>query len=80
MPEHHKPSEPAKLSIDDGEKLQEKRVKNVASRNSHTDKNKASSRQYNERRNTRNAGHYKSRDESKPAPAKDPWGNFKGKK
>ncbi len=81
VPERHKPSEPAELSIEDGERLQEKRVKNVASRNS----NKGSSRKYNEQRNTGNAGHYKSRDnssnntgESKPAPAKNPWGNFKG--
>ena len=72
VPKHHKPSEPAVLSIEDGERLQEKRAKNVASRNS-----KGSSKKYNERRN---AGNYKSRDnsrESKPAPAKDPWGNFK---
>ncbi len=76
VPEGHMPSEPAILSIEDGERLQEKRAKNVASRNS----NKGASRQYNERRN---AGHYKSRDDSaenKPAPAKDPWGNFKGGK
>ena len=79
VPEHHKPSEPAELSIEDGERLQEKRAKNVASRNN----NKGSSRKYNERRNTGNAGHYKSHDDSgenKPAPPKDPWGNFKGGK
>jgi uncharacterized protein (DUF2132 family) len=76
VPEHHKPSEPAVLSIEDGERLQDKRAKNVASRN----RNKGSSRKYNEQRN---AGHYKSSDDSgenKPAPAKDPWGNFKGGK
>ena len=83
VPEHHKPSEPAKLSIEDSERLQEKRAKNVASRNS----NKGSSREYNERRKTGNAGHYRSNEkprddssESKPAPEKDPWGNFKGGK
>jgi uncharacterized protein (DUF2132 family) len=76
VPDHHKPSEPAELTIEDGERLQEKRAKNVASRNS----NKGSSRKYNEQRNAR---HYKSRDdsaESKPTPVKDPWGNFKGGK
>ncbi len=80
VPEHQKPSEPAVLSIEDGERLQDKRATNVANRNSNTGKHKGSSRQYNERRN---AGHYKSRDdlaESKPTPAKDPWGNFKGGK
>jgi len=88
VPEHHKPSEPAKLSIEDGERLQDKRSKNAANRNSYTGERKGSSREYNKRRN---AGHYKSsnrsskktRDdsgESKPAPAKDPWGNFKGGK
>ena len=109
MPEHHKPREPAVLSIEDGERLQNKRSKNAASRNSHTGERKESSREYNEQRN---AGHYKLRDkprdkscdksrddsqdskpsyyksnkksadnsgESKPAPTKDPWGNFKKK-
>ncbi len=75
VPEHHKPREPAVLSIEDGVRLQEKRAKNGASRNS----DRGSSRQYNERRNM---GHYESSDDSgetKPAPAKDPWGNFKKK-
>ncbi len=83
VPERHKLREPAVLSIEDGERLQEKRAKNVASRNSTTGERKGSNRKYNERRNTGSAGHYKSRDdsgESKPAPAKDPWGNFKGGK
>ena len=98
VPAHHKPREPAVLSIEDGERLQDKRDKNAASRNSNTGERKGSSREYNERRN---AGHYRSSEksrndnktsqssygksvddsgESKPAPAKDPWGNFKGKK
>ena len=94
VPEHHKPGEPAVLSIEDGERLQDKRTKNAASRNSHTGERKGSSRAYNERRN---AGHYKSSNEShndsrddssddhghgesNPAPPKDPWGNFKPKK
>ena len=71
------------MSIEDGERLQDKRAKNIASRND----NKGSSRKYNERRGRGNAGCYKSGDrssgdsgENKPAPAKDPWGNFKGKK
>ena len=80
VPDHHKPSEPAELSIEDGERLQEKRAKNVASRNNYSDKPKRSSKKYNERRSE---GHYASRDDStenKPVPAKDPWGNFKGGK
>jgi len=92
VPEHHKPGEPAVLTIEEGERLQEKRSKNAASRNSYTGKRKGSSREYNEQRG---AGYYKSRDrpskksrdssiddlgESKPVPAKDPWGNFKGGK
>lgn len=115
VPEKHKPGEPAVLSIEDGERLQDKRSKNAASRNSYTGERKGSSREYNEKRS---AGHYKfrkesrgdspykkpyddsqdgkpsyyksndksadgldgSRTESKPAPAKDPWGNFKGGK
>lgn len=70
------------MSIEDGERLQDKRAENIASRND----NKGSSRKYNERRGTGNAGFYKSRDrssddsgENKLAPTKDPRGNFKGK-
>jgi len=91
VPEHHKPGEPAKLSIEDGEKLQQKRANNAASRNSYTGERKGSSKAYNE---GRSAGHYKSRDnrfdgadaadddwdDVNPAPPKDPWGNFKPKK
>jgi hypothetical protein len=120
VPEHHVPGEPKVLTIEGGERLQEKRAKNAASRNSYTGERKGSSREYNERRS---AGHYKSdapkpskpsfyrsesevegrepkfykaskdsqksyyksdsssdsdSQDSKPAPAKDPWGNFKG--
>lgn len=95
VPEHHKPGEPTILSIEDGERLQEKRAKNAASRNSYTGERKGSSKEYNERRN---AGHYKPRnktsdssgwsskkprddsDDNNPTPPKDPWGNFKGGK
>lgn len=93
VPEHYKPREPAVLSIEDGERLQQKRARNAAHRNSKTGERKGSSREYNERRSQPyNSGHYnksnnKSRDdsrggsgESNPAPAKDPWGNFKGGK
>jgi len=97
VPEHHNPSEPAILSIEDGERLQQKRAKNTANRNNynggHKAERKGSSREYNEQRN---AGHYKSKekyrddnkdnkpsyyksDDSKLAPAKDPWSNFKKK-
>ena len=81
VPEHHKSSEPAVLSIEDGERLQDKRVKNVASRNDHSGKGKGLSRKYNEQRGSGNGGHYKSSDDSgdsKLASPKDPWGNFKG--
>jgi len=61
VPEKHKPGEPAILSIEDGERLQEKRSKNAASRNSHTGERKGSSREYNEQRS---AGHYKFRKDS----------------
>lgn len=123
VPEHHTPSEPAMLSIEDGERLQDKRDRNAASRNSQTGERKGSSRAYNEQRNEQRSSGYssygnKSRSESpykkprdnsqsskpsyyksddkpadasgdsssydsadsKPAPAKDPWGNFKGGK
>lgn len=52
VPEHHKPGEPAILSLEDGERLQQKRTKNAASRDSHTGERKGSSRAYNDRRST----------------------------
>ena len=69
VPEHHTSGEPAILSIEDGERLQEKRDKNAASRNRHTGERKGSSREYNEQRS---AGYYKSRNES---PYKKPRDN-----
>lgn len=99
VPEHHKPGEPAELTIEDGERLQNKRSNNVTSRNNYTGARKGSSREYNEQRNAgqhykpskkshsnnqdNKPSYYKSDNdsaESKPAPAKDPWGNFKGGK
>ena len=71
VPEHHKPREPRILSIEDGERLQDKRDKNAASRNSKTGERKGSSREYNEHRNS--GGHYKfrgkPRDESQDEPS-----------
>lgn len=52
VPEHHQPGEPAILSIEDGERLQQKRNKNAAGRNMHTGERNGSSRQYNDRRGT----------------------------
>lgn len=57
VPEHHSPGEPAILSIEDGERLQQKRDKNAASRNSYTGERKGSSREYNDRRDSQ---YYKS--------------------
>jgi len=84
VPEHRKRSEPAVLSIEDGERLQEKRATKVANRNS----SRGPSKKYNERRNAGYSGAHgqsseRTRDDSsksQPAPPKDPWGNFKGKK
>ena len=86
VPEKHKPREPAVLTIEDGERLQQKRSKNAASRDKFTGGRKGSSREYNEQR-SRGKSHYKnkSRDDdnkekSSPTLPKDPWGNFKGGK
>ncbi len=100
VPAHHKPGEPAILSIEDGEQLRHKREKNVASRNSHAGKNHQSSRQYNHRRSTgtsrfadnhrgdessdtdesdSHSGGGASVEDSKSAPAIDPWGFYKEK-
>ena len=74
------PKPPKELSIEDGERLNEKRATKAAQRDTRTGARKGSSKSYNERRNS---GFYKStRDDttSEPEPAKpfDPWGNFKG--
>lgn len=61
VPKHHKPSDPAILSIEDGERLQNKRAKNTANRNSKTGERKGSSKAYNEQRGERrNLGYSKS--------------------
>ncbi len=70
VPERHTPGEPAELSIEDGERLQDKRDKNAASRNSYSGGRKESSRysssesskEYNEHRKA--GGHYKFRGKS----------------
>ncbi len=54
VPEHHKPGKPAVLSIEDAERLQQKRDKNAAS---YMGENSGSSRQYNERRSARHHGY-----------------------
>lgn len=58
VPANQKPGEPAVLTIEDGEYLQEKRAENADSYRAHS---KGSSRAYNDKRN---AGHYKSRGDS----------------
>lgn len=67
VPEHHVPGEPKVLTIEDGERLQEKRASNAASRNNYTGERKGSSREYNERRS---AGHYKSNNDNQSSKAK----------
>ena len=59
VPKHHKPKDPAILSIEDGERLQAKRAKNASHRNSRTGERKGSSKSYNEqRRGPRNGNGY----------------------
>ncbi len=50
VPDKHKPGEPTILSVEDGERLQDKRSKNAASRDKFTGERIGSSRQYNEQR------------------------------
>lgn len=52
VPDHYKPGEPAKLSIEDGERLQQKRDRNAASRNNYNSDNRGSSRAHNNRRSS----------------------------
>ena len=66
VPEHHKPSEPAVLTIEDGERLQEKRSKNAASRDKYTGERKGSSREYNEQRSSRQSSYNKRSDGNSP--------------
>jgi len=50
VPKHQKPKAPAVLSVEEGERLQAKRAKNVSHRNSRTGERKGSSKAYNEQR------------------------------
>ena len=80
IPAGIEPKAPKELSIEGGERLNEKRAKKAAHRDTNTGARKGSSKSYNERRNS---GFYKSvkdetPSESEPAKPFDPWGNFKG--
>lgn len=52
VPKHQQPKDPAILSIEDGERLQDKRAKNISQRNSRTGERKGSSKSYNEQRSS----------------------------
>jgi len=89
IPEGVEPKEPKVLSLEDAERLNEKRAKKAASRDDRSGEVKRSSKAYNERRNS---GNYKSANQSRddkssnPSPPSkpsgstvaNPWGNFKG--
>lgn len=75
VPDHHKCGEPAKLSLEDAERLQEKRAKKTADRNQHSGRSKRPSSPYAER-----SGSDSRRSSHKSSPkAVDPWANFKKK-
>ena len=80
IPDGIQPKAPKVLSIEDAERLNEKRAKKAAQRDTRTGARKGSSKSYNERRNS---GFYKSnsdktpREPAQPAKPFDPWGNFK---
>jgi len=81
IPSGVEPKEPKVLSLEDAERLNEKRAKKSAERDSKTGglKGSGSSKAYNERRNSSSRPH-KTAKPSKPkrSTAADPWGNFKG--
>ncbi|MGK0270826.1 MAG: hypothetical protein ACI88H_001476 [Cocleimonas sp.] len=59
VPDKHKPGEPTILSVEDGERLQDKRSKNAASRDKFTGERKGSNREYNEQRSAGNSNYSK---------------------
>jgi len=77
IPDGVAPKAPKVLSLEDAAKVQEKRAKKAATRNTRTGERKGSSKAYNERRS---AGFYKSSGEPEQRPKKstaaNPWGNF----
>jgi uncharacterized protein (DUF2132 family) len=80
IPEGVEPKAPKELSLEDAERLNEKRAKKAAQRDTRTGARKGSSKSYNERRNS---GFYKTKKDDKPGEPEapkpfDPWGNFKG--
>ncbi len=76
VPDHHKPGEPAVLTIEDGERLQQKRFKNAASRDKYTGERKGSSREYNEQRSAGRSSYGKS--SRGDSPYKKPQDNKQG--
>ncbi len=90
IPEHQQPGEPAELSLEDAERLREKRAKKAAEhgkgRRSGTGKNSGfGSRSNGFSKNSRPKSPYRELDEDRPArterseqPPADPWGKWKG--
>ena len=85
IPSHQKPSNPAVLRVEDGIHFRNQRERKTNNINNGTSGRKWSRGEVNESRddNQHSKSRYnKSADdfgENKPAPAKDPWGNFKKK-
>ncbi len=82
IPAGVEPKAPKVLSLEDAERLNEKRAKKAASRDTRTGERKGSSRAYNERRK---ASAYKPKPREDDTPKQqnrstvdNPWGNFKG--
>lgn len=79
IPEGVTPKAPKVLSLEDAERLNEKRAEKTAQRNSKTGERKGSSKAYNERRKQS----YSKPREDKPvkqsrSTVENPWGNFQG--
>mgnify|MGYP000557236748 CR=1 FL=1 len=79
IPEGVTPKAPKVLSLEDAERLNEKRAEKTAQRNSKTGERKVSSKAYNERRK-RSTPPSRDQKPSKPnrSTVENPWGNFPG--
>ena len=68
IPEGVQPKAPKVLSLEEAERLNQKRVEKAKQRNSRTGERKGSSKAYNEQRKSK----------KNKSTAAEPWGNFKG--
>lgn len=78
IPDDQKPGEPAELSLEDAERLKEKRAKKAAERRQGASRS-GSGKAYGERKSGKDNQNVWGRSKTSADPSSNPWGNWKGK-